>query len=107
MIAAGKLDRRVTLQTPTVTRGDLGGLAQTWVDLATVWAQVRPLSGREASRAQQVQSVASLAITLRWRADVCTDQRVVLADGRIARITWSEEIGRREGLTLYCEVVNG
>ena len=107
MISAGKLDRRVTLQMPTVSRGDLGGVEKTWADAATVWAQVRPLSGREATRAQQVQSMASVAVTIRYRTDIDTTARVVLDDGRTGSVTWIEEIGRREGLNLYCEIVNG
>jgi len=107
LLAAGRLDRRVTLQTSAIGRDTLGGPTQTWATLAVVWATVRPLSGKETVTAQQVQSQASVAVTLRYRADIAATQRVILDDGRTARITWYAEIGRKEGLNLYCEVLNG
>jgi SPP1 family predicted phage head-tail adaptor len=106
MIAAGKLDRRVQLQAPTVSAGTLGGVAASWATAATVWAQVRALSGRETAIAQQVHSQSTLAVTVRYRADVRTDWRVILDDGRVARIVWIDVIGRKEGLTLICEAVD-
>lgn len=106
MIAAGRLDRRVQIQAPTVTRGELGGAEETWATLATVWAQVRTLNGKETVIAQQVQSQASVVVTLRYRTDVEARQRVILDDGRVASIAWYAEIGRKEGLALYCEVLD-
>ncbi len=123
MLSAGKLDRRITLQVPIVTRGALGGVAETWADLATVWADIRPLSGKEIQMAQQTQTQAQMVMTIRHRSDLQANCRVLLEDAntfgnwydfffkagteKVARITWIAEIGRRQGLNLYCEVING
>jgi SPP1 family predicted phage head-tail adaptor len=106
MIAAGNLDRRITLQRQTPSRDSVGGVVETWTDVATVWASVRSLSGKESAIAQQVQSQASLVVGIRWRNDISNAMRVQLEDGRSAQITWQQEIGRKERLNLYCEVVD-
>ncbi len=44
---AGRLRQRVQIQQKVVTRDSFGGEAITWSTLATVWARVSPMSGRE------------------------------------------------------------
>ena len=79
MTAAGKLRRRVTIQEPEVTRGDTGGEVVTWADLATVWANIKPLTGQELLAARQ--SVATALVTtqieIRYRSDLDSKMRVV------------------------------
>lgn len=102
---AGKLDRRVQLQSPTTGRGELGGQAITWATAADVWANVRTLNGKESVIAQQVKSQASVVVTIRYRADIDSNWRIILDDGRVAQVNWYAEIGRRESKALYCEVL--
>ena len=59
-LAAGKLNKRVTVQ-QQVTSIDTEGLSDTnWSDVASVWAAIEPLSVRELLTAQQVQSNVSV-----------------------------------------------
>lgn len=101
------MDRRITIQTQNGTRGALGGMATGYTDLAKVWAEVRPLKGKELIQSQQMKSQVTLAVTIRYRADVHANQRIVLEDGRAAQIGWIEEVGRRQWLTLFCELIDG
>lgn len=79
MIAAGKLNRRIELQSKTVTRDAMGGESITWTTQATVWAKVSALSGRALIAAQQAQSEITAAITVRQSAAVgiADDWRIV------------------------------
>lgn len=78
MITSGKLRHRITLQSKgTPTRDAMGGEVVTWADVATVWAEVRALSGRALIAAQQAQSEVIATITIRHRADVRPDWRVL------------------------------
>ena len=78
MIPAGKLRHRVTLQSKgTPTRDAMGGEVITWTDVATVWAEVAALSGRALIAAQQAQSEITTRITIRYRADIRPDWRVL------------------------------
>ncbi|ORF23820.1 hypothetical protein BGI15_03100 [Snodgrassella alvi] len=46
-IAAGKLDKRVLLQRPEISKGSLGGIDRKWIDVGRLWANLSYLSGRE------------------------------------------------------------
>lgn len=66
---AGKLRHRITHQTLSETTDPRSGQRlQSWTDVASYWAEVRPLSGRELVNAQQIRTDVSHSITL--RADV-------------------------------------
>ena len=63
----GALGQRITLQQRTVAQDATGGQLATWTDVATVWAEVMPLTGRELIAAQAVASETSHQITMRWQ----------------------------------------
>ncbi len=44
---AGKMKRRVTFQKSESHRDQMGQVIYVWSDLATVWAEIRAISGRE------------------------------------------------------------
>lgn len=94
---AGKLDRRVTIETPATTRGETGGHEETWSTFATLWANVR----------DPADSRVSKVVTIRYRADITAAMRVRFADGTTARISHLRELGRHEWLEVYCEAING
>ena len=50
MVRAGILRDRITIQERSNTRNSVGEKIDSWSDVATVWAQVRPVSGRERLR---------------------------------------------------------
>lgn len=53
---AGKLRHRVTIQEPVMVQNpETGAVNKTWQDIATVWAEVSPLSAREFIAAQASQ----------------------------------------------------
>ena len=104
VITAGRLTNRITLQRKVASgQDDYGAPQTTWADVATVWAAVEPLTGREFWAAQQVQSEASILIIIRYRSDVTPDMRAVM-DSRTFSIMappidWRE---RHEYLQLMC-----
>jgi len=105
MLSAGRLRHRVTLQSKSVTRDAYGGETVTWVDIATVWAECLPLSGREylAARAEVAETL--IKIRIRWRADVSTTCRAVW-EGRNYDIEAAlDSGGRHEELMLMCKAV--
>lgn len=104
---AGKLDQRITLQSATPGKDAVGGPTETWGDVATVWAQVRDLSGKAINAAQQVGSAVTRRVTIRWRGGVDAAQRVKFADNRVAKVAFVREVGRKELLELDCEMIDG
>jgi len=72
----GKLNRRVTLQHQNTVRDEVGQAKAVWTDVATVWAAVLPLRGREYFESAKVNSEITVRIIIRYRADVKPSWRV-------------------------------
>lgn len=103
---AGPLDRRITLQEERITGSPSGGMQRAWVDVARVWAGIRPLPGKERWQAPQAMAVRSAIWRIRWRPDVHERMRF-LYRGEVWRIDGLSEIGRREGIEIAASALEG
>ena len=101
---AGRLDRKVTIQTFTATQNDYGEPVETWTTLADVWAERTPLSGREAFISDQMAALSLIKYRIRYRSDVDTKARISDA-GVYYNIRSVQIIGRNEGLEIVAESV--
>lgn len=54
-----------------------GETAQQWLEVATVWAAIEPLSAREFIQSAATQSAVTTRIVIRHRDDVDTSMRLV------------------------------
>lgn len=68
---------RVTLQTAAESLSALGEPSLTWSAIATVWASIEPLRGREFILSQAESVSVDARIRIRYRSDVDTGDRVV------------------------------
>jgi SPP1 family predicted phage head-tail adaptor len=84
--AGGLLDRRITLQSPTVTLNAINEPVTTWGDFATVWASVEPISGREFWAMQQVHSEVTVRIRIRYLSGVLPKMRVTGGASKVYNI---------------------
>lgn len=57
-MSAPVLSRRLVLEAPVRVPDGAGGVIESWASLGTLWADVRPRSGRE--RAQAGETVSSM-----------------------------------------------
>jgi len=96
------MDRRVTLQRATITQNDYGEEISTWTDIATVWAERREIRGAERWQAQQAVATVEVKYIIYYRDGLTPVDRLMDIDGKIYDIHAALEIGRREGLELYC-----
>lgn len=103
---AGRLDRRIVIEARSVTRAESGEEVESWAALATVWAQLLPMTGREFYSAGGAQNVPAetARFRVRWLSSV-TPQHRIQADGKTWNIRNVAEIGRREGLELTAEAI--
>lgn len=74
---AGGLREQVTLQRKVVTRDAYGAEVITWIEIATVWAKVEPLRGREFLEQRRDGNEVTTRITLRYRSDLEPIHRAV------------------------------
>lgn len=105
MLQAGKLDQRIVLRKPTVTKGNSGGVVKGWEEQPAMWAAARHLSGNErpASSAGGFVAVARTEFTVPFRESV-TPQWSLIHRGEIYNIKHVNDfMGRREMLVLTCE----
>lgn len=106
MIQAGQFDRLITLQSPTITRDEIGGVATTWGTVATVWAKRLGAKGREIYSANReigaveevfhIRSFSAVAYILpTWR---------LIFNGQSYDVTAAVEVGRGELIAITCKL---
>ena len=97
---AGRLNRRCTLQQPGTTTDELGQPIPGWTDVATVWASIVDVSGREYVAAGGLQNSAQTKITIRYRSGIVPSMRVVHgSDAYNVEAVLGQD---RRGLLLMC-----
>lgn len=105
----GNFDTRVTLQQRAVAvSGSTGARIETWEDLATVWAEARPTSGKDLIAAAAMQAEATVRFRIRWRADVTAAMRVLWRG--VPHDILGQPVDREGGrhtLELLCKVGTG
>jgi SPP1 family predicted phage head-tail adaptor len=106
---SGDFDTRVRIDERTELTQDTAGQPEvTWVEVATLWAKKKSLSGRELFVAQQVTPSLQEEFWIRWRSDLADPAFTLkcrLVHGDTAYdITYVGEIGRREGLRLLVKL---
>ncbi|MBN7843657.1 phage head closure protein [Providencia rettgeri] len=73
----GRLRHHITIQKAERRREPSGAVVTEWVNVTTVSAEVKAISGRELMASGMVMSEATVRIWLRYRADITTSHRVV------------------------------
>ena len=101
----GKKNKKITIKRRIVTN-TLGDAVSSWVNLASVWADERPLRMDERFQSDAKYSVRVSNFRIYYRADVTPDMQII-HDGLTWRITGIAEIGYREEMELTCEVFYG
>ena len=105
LVRAGELRHRVTIQQKSISQDTYGAALETWSTLATVWANVEALSGREFFDSQQTVAQADHRITIRYRADIKPAMRVVEGTRTFEIQAVLDREGRKRTLELLCREV--
>lgn len=106
MIAAGKLDTRLSLRQPSTAQDAIGQPLTTWTEVSKLWANVLYKTGIEAVKADADTSVVKASIRIWFNSAVTPAMRLVNElDGTVFQIL-SLLPNRRGGyIDLPCEVV--
>jgi SPP1 family predicted phage head-tail adaptor len=73
----GKMRHRIELQSFSASKDSFGQEIKTYTTYATVWADVRQISGREMLNAQAAQSEITYRIYVRYNASIVITDRIV------------------------------
>ncbi len=103
-MGAGKLNHRITLSGLSSGTDELGQPLQAWVDFATVWADVRFVSGIETIKAVRESSTSRASVRIRRRSGVDVSMRARIGSVDYEIIDIIPDI-KRVYMTLLCEVV--
>lgn len=91
----GSLRHRVTVQQRAAVQDPITGeMSQDWLDVATVWAAIEPLSVRDFIQSRAAQSQVSARIVMRYKPDVAAiagDIRVLHLRGTQPAIVYHAE----------------
>ncbi|WGE81829.1 phage head closure protein [Actinobacillus equuli subsp. haemolyticus] len=99
----GKLRHRITLQKQTNVQNDYGAFVSQWQNVATVWAEVKPVAGREYFSAQQVQSEVTTQIWMRYRHGIEPTMRVEHNGKHYEIVSVLNYQGLNKALQLMCK----
>lgn len=103
---ASRLDTRIRIERKSVTSDPLYGTeAVTWVEFATVWAEVQDVLPSRAERLADSIVIANrpARIRLRHLAGINPDMRVIIGNRILQIVSGPAVIGRREGIELIAE----
>ncbi len=101
---AGALDRQITIQERTAVQAG-PQVTYIWAALpggADIWAMKREVRGGEVIEGLARQAEVEVMFKIRWLDGVKREQRVIY-EGAEFNILHVVELGRREGLELYCK----
>jgi SPP1 family predicted phage head-tail adaptor len=104
---SGRLDRRVTIQSRTLTKDETGGRVETWATSAEVWAERMPMSAGEnlLADAERVEN------RIRWRIRHMTvsptTNRLVYQGTAHEILGIQEDAGRQRFLLLETRTIGG
>lgn len=75
---AGDINRRVRVERREQGQDDLGQPIDVWAEVATVWCNVRMLTGKETLTSNSDVANAIASIRVRYRTDIDNGMRAVL-----------------------------
>jgi SPP1 family predicted phage head-tail adaptor len=97
---AGRFDRRLIVQTRTLSQDSLAGRVETWTDTANIWAERMPKSASETEAADSERQVATEQFRIRHMAIDATDNRIIYRAEVYQILGVTESGGRRAYLIL-------
>jgi len=99
----GEMRQRITFQEKVEVDDGHHGHNVTWKDVATVWASVEPISGREYFYAHQISTEVTHRVRVRYREGLTTEMRIKLGE-RILGIDSILDLGeQRKILEIFCK----
>lgn len=102
----GRYERRVTVQSRTLTSDGYGGQAASWATLYTLWAYIRPLAGREGAVGDREQAELTTEVGLRgYWSDVRPTMRIAYGGRTLEIISVQPDEELRDTVCICREVV--
>ena len=105
----GAMDRRIVLQSQSLTANDYGEQAVTWFNYATVWAAIeRKPHITESESGRQITSFQKVVFTIRNSSQVSSLEAShrIQYNSKFYNVIGVQEIGRDEKLRIVAEIAD-
>jgi SPP1 family predicted phage head-tail adaptor len=79
---AGDFQHRVSIEERVQKRDEYGAPVESWETVATVWAAIEPISGREQLQGKQLNADVTTRIRMRYRTGISA----------VMRVTWGAHV---------------
>ena len=99
---AGTLDRIIQLREKRVTKNEFQEPVETWFTQVTLPASKKSVRGDERFSGDQTVASMDTIFSIRYMPGITSQNRIV-CEGIEYDIVAPVELGRREGLELYCK----
>lgn len=101
----GSLKHRITFQKLEQTKNEFGEMLGQWSDFKTVWADVRPVSGRQFFAAKQINNEISHNIYIRYNSELLPNMRIKYKE-RTFDILYLMNVNEENKLMqIYCKEI--
>lgn len=101
----GKMDRRITVQTRTLTKDAAGGKVETWADSFDGWAEAVKSKQSEGIVADADRNTEERQFRMRYRTGIASGTHRIFYQLRFYDITGIEEEGRQDSILITCRAV--
>lgn len=99
----GRLKHKITFQQLGKDKNGYGEIIEKWVDIKTVWAEIKPVSGNQFFAAKQINSEISHNVYIRYRADLKPSMRIKYKE-RVFEILYLMNVNEENWLMqIYCK----
>ncbi len=99
----GDLNKRITLQAPTRISDGMGGYVNAWIDIATVYAAIWPISANDVIQANSSTMLVTHRIRVRYRSVLKTAWRVKFGGNFYTIVSILNPNMARKHLDLLCK----
>jgi len=100
---AGMLNKRITLQYQTKVNNNMGGFVTSWVNAATIWAAIWPVSASEQVQSMQSTMTISHRIRIRYRSILRASWRIKFGLRYFNIVSIINQNEKNELLDLMCK----
>lgn len=96
---AGRLDRRIIIQSKVEVKNSYGEKTLTWSNFATVWSDPVQSDGKEQTDNNNRSTERMVIFRVRYKDTITNDMRIVW-ESDYYKIEDIKEVGRREGMLI-------
>ncbi len=99
---AGKLINRIMFKKPTEVQAGSGGTTATYSTLASCWASIEDLSGKELIQAGQMGAIGTVRVRCRYVPGVTNECRIVAGNRTLEIFHVNNVENRNAELEMLC-----